>query len=182
MAGSGTLVLLDPLQGPDNWRNSSNSAFGGACQFSNGSYHVSQSQSQRFYYCPDTVAFGNFALEVQMNIIQGDCGGVVIRSSGDKLYYFSICANGTYSVWKYVDNTGSNASELSSGGSGGAIGSSGVNVVGIVANGAAMLLYVNRQQIASVSDSSFASGTIAFVAQDTSNSTEVAYSNARIWA
>jgi serine/threonine protein kinase len=181
MSGSGTLVLFDPLQGPDNWRNSSNSSFGGTCQFTNGSFHVSQDQPQRFYYCPDSAAFGNFALEVQMNIIQGDCGGVVIRSSGDKLYYFTICADGSYSVWKFVDTSGSDATRLTNGNSG-SISSSGVNVVGLLANGPAMTLYVNRQQVASVDDSSFASGTIAFVAQDTTNPTEVAYSNARIWA
>lgn len=180
MSGSGTLVLSDALQGPDNWRNSSNSTFGGTCQFTNGSFHVSQSQPRRFYYCRDTTTFSNFALEVQMNIIQGDCGGVVIRASGDKLYYFSICANGTYSVWKYVDNSGSSAVELTSGGSG-AIGG-GVNVVGIAANGSSMLLYVNRRQVASVDDGSFASGTIALAAQDNTNSTEVAYSNLCIWA
>ncbi len=179
MSGSGTLTLIDSLQGAGHWQSASNSSFGGSCQFSNGALHISQTKANSFYYCEDDTSFSNFAVEVEMTIIRGDCGGVVIRATGNKMYYFSVCSTGTYSVWKYVDNNGSNASELKSGSSG--INANSTNKVGIVANGGSITLYVNQQSVTSINDGSYASGYIAFSAEDTTNSTEVTYANARVW-
>jgi len=178
MSGGGSLALLDSLQAAGNWQALSDTSFGGSCQFTAGAFHVLQTQTNRFYYCENNTSFENFAMEVQMQIIRGDCGGVVIRANGAKLYYFTVCANGGYEVWKYLDSTGSNASELTSG-SNGAI--SGNDTVGILANGSSLTLYINQRQVAVVNDGTFASGTIALVAEDDTHPTEVAYSNLRIW-
>ncbi|MBV9232149.1 MAG: hypothetical protein JOZ18_22760 [Chloroflexi bacterium] len=57
------------------------------------------------------------------------------------------------------------------------------NLIAVVAQGSTITLYVNRQQIASVTDSSYSHGNIAVVAKSTDgNAAEVAYSNARVWS
>lgn len=179
MSGSGTLVLLDSLQAPGVWSEQSDTGFGGNCQFTSGSYHISQTQPARFYECTDNHAtFDNFALEVQMTIVQGDCGGVTIRATGAKMYYFRVCSDNTYGIWKYVDTNGGDAISLASGNlslNGGA------NTLGIQANGASVTLYLNQQNIDSINDGSYTSGYLSLTAGDITNSTEVAYSNIRIW-
>ena len=38
----------------------------------------------------------DFAYQVKMTIVLGDCGGVTFREQGVKLYYFFICQNNSY--------------------------------------------------------------------------------------
>ena len=40
--------------------------------------------------------FNDFAYQVKMTIVTGDCGGVTFREQGVKLYYFFICQNSNY--------------------------------------------------------------------------------------
>jgi hypothetical protein len=181
MSGSGTLVLIDSLQTPTNWQADSDPNFGGTCQFTDGAFHVAQVQPRRFYNCQDSTSFGNFALEVQLTILQGDCGGATIRTAGNQFYYLKICADGSYSLWKYASNTdgtrlvGGNSAAIHTG-----VNTS--NTLGIVANEASIELYVNQQRVDSVDDDSYSSGYISLCAEDTTNATEVAFSNIRIWA
>src|SRR3989442_15425475 len=98
LTGNGTLALYDSLSQSDYWYNSSNTSFGGACQFTNGAYHISQTKPQRLFDCVAGPSFTNFAFEVHMTIIQGDCGGIVFRrdSTNANLYVFQVCQNGSY--------------------------------------------------------------------------------------
>src|SRR5262249_13643132 len=80
----GTLELNDPLRdysSGNGWGEASNNS-GGACQFTGGAYHVSQSNAQQyvaFCYAAPT-GFSNFIFEVQMTIIKGDAGGIIFRA------------------------------------------------------------------------------------------------------
>ncbi|HEX7736362.1 MAG TPA: protein kinase [Ktedonobacteraceae bacterium] len=182
MSGSGKLILIDSLQGPNTWRQESDTSFGGSCQFSNSAYHISQTKPQSVYYCEgNTQMLSNFALEVQMTVVQGDCGGMMVRINQSKTYYFRVCANGDYRIIKYVDNSGTNAVTLATGTTG-VVSASGANTLGIVANGASLTLYVNQQRVDGANDNSFASGSIALTAESITNPTEVSYSNIRVWA
>ena len=55
------------------------------------------------------------------------------------------------------------------------------NLIAVVANGSTIDLYVNLHHLDSVSDGTYTSGQIGIVAYSTSDPTEVAFNNARIW-
>jgi hypothetical protein len=56
------------------------------------------------------------------------------------------------------------------------------NIIGVVANGSTLDLYVNKRKIASQTDSTYSHGTIALFANlYFKHPTEVVYSNARVW-
>ena len=184
--GLGKVALIDPLS--DNskgyaWDASVHTD--GTCAFSGGSYHSSTSKTQFFYLCTAEVTdFSNFASEVQMKILQGDCGGMVFRgdSNSGKMYFFEVCQDGTYLFSRYLDFTGNNVKDLA-GGSSAAIttGLNQTNVIAVVAQGSTLSIYVNKQKIASASDSTFTHGQIGLFADSSSHPTEVAFNNVKVW-
>jgi eukaryotic-like serine/threonine-protein kinase len=183
---NGKLVVYDPLSTITNsqWFNYTDSSFGGHCGFTGGTYHLSQTQTHRFYECASTSTFRNFAFEVQMRIISGDCGGLIFRSnSKGQLYLLSICQSGSYQFYMYPDFSGNNIKTLTDG-SAPAIhtGLNQLNTVAVVANGSQLDLYVNNQRIDSINDSTYSQGTIGMIANSISASTEVSYSNLKVWA
>jgi len=56
-----------------------------------------------------------------------------------------------------------------------------MNLIAVVAKGNSITLYVNGQNIGSVSDSTYSQGEIGVAADDVSNPTEVVFSNAKVW-
>ena len=184
---SGTIVLYDPLNNSSTsqWSANSDTSFGGSCAFNNNNFYVDQTIAARFYICYANTTFSNFVFEVSMAIIKGDCGGFVFRADSNTLhlYQLAICQNGYYSLYRYVDTTGTNAVALISSTFSSNISQGyGVkNILAVVANGSSITLYVNHQQIANISDSSYQSGYIGLIADSYTNNTEVAYANARAW-
>src|SRR5260370_27315469 len=84
--------------------------YGGTCQFTGGAYHVSESDTRYLIVCAAEASnFSNFAYEVQLQIIKGGLGGVMLRAvhtNGEfKLYLFGIDQTGTYSFLRYTDGT-----------------------------------------------------------------------------
>ncbi len=182
---SGMLVLNDPLS--DNSKGNSWDnlvADGYACEFEGGGYHVIQTKNKYYTDCFTTRSFGNFTYEVQMKIINGDCGGEVFRSdtAEKQFYFFRICQDGAYDLKSYVDGTNRMSRILANGFSPLIrTGLSQINVVAIVANGKKIDLYVNQQLIESVNDSTYSYGKIAVAASQVSNPTEVVFNNAKVW-
>src|SRR5205814_347503 len=133
---------------------------GGSCQFTAGAYHVSQQQNGILKSCPAFGIFTNFAFEVTLIIVQGDCGGVVFRDNGRGNFYdFKICQNGRYEVTKYINNSAYNFKDLSQGSSG-----LSPHKIAVVATGGSMTFYVNERQIDQAQDSSYTSGHITLTA------------------
>jgi hypothetical protein len=183
-----TLAFYDSLSQPSQWWTEypPDPTYGGACQFTNGAYHASQSQGGHLFYClASTPKLGNFAFEVQMTIIKGDCGGIVSRfdSTSGKFYDFEVCQDGTYTLNRYLDTTGANAKSLTTNGSSSAIhtGVNQPNVIAVVANGSTLDLYVNYQKIDSVTDTSSSNGLVALAVTAKANPTEVMYKDAKLW-
>jgi transcriptional regulator with XRE-family HTH domain len=179
---SGKIAFYDPLSEPYLWRNETNSSFGSTCQFMQGTYHISEAGAERAGTCfnPDFDG-GNFTIEVQMKIEQGDCGGIIVRSSEPKDYSFIVCQDGYYSFARYQNYT---SSKLLVNKTSPAIvvGLNQLNVIAIVANGSTFDLYVNKHKIDTIQDSSYAHGRVGlFASNDTSSSTEVIYRDAKIW-
>jgi len=183
---SGTLALNDPLSDNSNgyfWTESSDA--GETCAFTSGAYHVSTPERGDFRFCAaGNTNFSNFAYEVQMMIVQGDTAGIGFRAddANIKFYYFLIGQDGSYELQLHVDNSRADIRTLTSGTSSAInTGLNQANTIAVVANGNTISLYVNGQDIADVSDSTYSRGQIGVVAQDQSNPTEVVFSNAKVW-
>lgn len=184
--GLGTLALMDPLT--DNskgyaWDASVHTD--GTCAFTGGSYHVSTPKTQFFYLCSAEVSdFSNFAFEVQLKVVKGDCGGMVFRSDSNtgKLYFFEVCQDGSYSFSRYLDFTGNNVKDLAGGSSAAiATGLNQTNTIAVVAQGSSLTIYVNKQKLSSATDSSFTHGQVGVFADSSNKPTDVAFNNAKVW-
>jgi transcriptional regulator with XRE-family HTH domain len=179
---SGKLAFNDPLNEPYLWRNETNSSFGSTCQFMQGTYHISEAGTGRASTCfnPDFDG-GNFTIVVQMKIKQGDCGGIIVRSSEPKDYSFIVCQDGYYSFARY-QNYSSPKLLVNKTSPAIKIGLNQLNVIAIVSNGSTFDLYVNKHKIDTIRDRSYGHGLVGLSADnDTSSFTEVSYSNAKIW-
>jgi hypothetical protein len=185
-ATSGTPALNDPLsqQDTNSWEVDDKTG-GGGCAFTGGSYHASMPQAGFFASCyAQNSNFSNFAFQVQMTILKGDRGGIIFRSdsAATKFYLLRFDQNGTYNFFVYSGNSGSNAKNLLEGSAPSFhTGAKQANQIAVVARGSNIYLYVNQQYLTSLSDSTYSSGSIAVFAEDHTNSTEVAFSNAQVW-
>jgi len=179
---SGKLALSDPLS--DNSRGygwqenkSSPDPNSGACQFRGGAYHV----TAHTYYipCHGSLQVSNFTLEVQMQIIKGNCGGLSLRdtTSVAHAYNFEVCQNGFYRFNRF-DNF-SDELTMAAGSSDAIVTGLGQsNVIAAVVNGGTFDFYINHKKITTIKDNSYSQGLFgvsAFL------DTEAAYTNARMW-
>ncbi|GHO97763.1 hypothetical protein KSF_078110 [Reticulibacter mediterranei] len=186
LPGSGTVLISDPLQQEKYWRSGMDSDFGGSCQFKDGALHVREEKANRNYACYSFLSsFTNFALEVQMTIIQGDCGNVNIgiAPSSDMYYYIEICSYGRCRLIKYLDNTGKKTVHLVERDGTAAIkqGFNQTNLLAIYAKKNILRVFVNGQQIVMAQDGNGTMGPIGLSAVDFKNATEVMYTQARVW-
>ncbi len=179
---SGTLALNDPLSANSRgygWEEFSPNSSGASCQFEGGAYHSIESQNY-YHACHASLQASNFTLEVQMQIIQGNCGGLVLRDTTSQAhaYGFQVCQNGSYALDR-LDGFSAGWVTLASS-SNGAIktGLNQSNVIAAVANGSTFDLYINHQMITSVNDSSYTQGQFGLSAE---GNTEAVYTNARMW-
>lgn len=185
-ATSGAPILNDPLtqQDNNNWEIDSKNG-GGGCAFTGGAYHATMPQAGFFASCyAQSSNFSNFALQVQMNIVTGDRGGVIFRadSVNYKLYLFRIAQDGSYNLFLYVDNNGSHARSLLQGNSPLIhTGRNQNNTLTVIARDASIYFYVNQQYLASISDNTYSSGEIGVFGDDQSNPTDVAFTNLKVW-
>jgi hypothetical protein len=181
MATSREPAINDPLSSQDanNWDTYKTTNYG--CVFTGGAYHVYALQpvvTQCFMHASN---FSNFAFQAQMTIIRGDGVGLIFRATSvNSSYRFRIGIDGTYDLFitsKGINpiistvhipaiNTGSNQP----------------NVLAVIAIGSTIYLYVNRQPLGIVRDSTFSSGEIGLFAVNFSNPTDVAFSYAKVWA
>jgi eukaryotic-like serine/threonine-protein kinase len=182
---TGTLALTDPLsdnnQGND-WKTYSDVL--SSCEFVNGYFQIVETKAGYYADCQSTPYFSNFAAQVQMQIVQGDCGGMVFRANSTivQFYLFRICQDGSYALLNYVDNTNANAITLASGNSPYIqTGNGASNTIAVVANGDQISLYVNNQYVAATVDSSYSEGHLALFAQSKGNTTEVDFSDLKVW-
>ena len=116
--------------------------------------------------------------------VKGDRGGIIFRSdsAATKFYLLRFDQNGTYNFFVYSGNSGSNAKNLLEGSAPSFhTGANQANQIAVVARGSNIYLYVNQQYLTSLTDSTYSSGSIAVFAEDHTNSTEVAFSNAQVW-
>lgn len=183
----GRLALYDPLRDNslgNSWEEVSNKW--GTCAFTQGAYYATQAANSGGNYCTALSAdFGNFAFEVQMKTIKGGSGGLIFREdyNNNNFYAFILSENGYYAFLlcpsgycnSIVTTTFSSAIHE---------GLNQTNIVAVVAKGSTFTLYVNHQQLISANDNTYTHGHIALAAwpaRQSSDLTEVVYSNAKVW-
>ena len=178
---TGTLVLNDPLS--DNsrgyqWGEGTDNT--GGCQFTGGAYHVSVSNDAEICTARNTDV-SNFAFEVQMTIMQGDCGGLVLRADliQGNAYFLQVCANGYYRLFLIANEKAGSAPRFSAAMN---TGLDQTNLIAIIANGNTITVYVNHHQIDTMSDSSYSHGLIGLGAFKKRLPTQVVYNDARVWS
>ncbi|GHO88630.1 serine/threonine protein kinase [Dictyobacter formicarum] len=196
LPGTGTAIVSDPLDNPNNWREYYDTSFGGACMFKDGTFHVTLTPSHKtFSACQAKYSRGsstllrarNFAFEVQMNILEGNCGGILFRgsfSNFNREYMFEVCQGGYYSLNYWVDTHSLDAKTAVSTTFSSAIhsGLNQLNTIAVVANGSTISMYANQQQLTSVIDTnSDEEGWFALLASVNTTAGDVAYRNAKVW-
>lgn len=183
LPGHGTLILSDPLDGTHNQKNAQRWKAASGCQFTGGHYQIDTSATIPLQTCAGP-SLQNFAFEVQMTIMQGDCGEIIFRANvaSNTFYDFLVCQQGVFSLAKVVGNhpgiillqpaaSSSLNPELNQ-----------MNTLAVVTNGNSISLYANMHLLGSVQDSASSNGLLALGAVETNGHTTVAFSNARIWS
>lgn len=186
------LMFFDTLaNNSERQWNEGNFQSGGGCQFSNNAYHVATGTTGTFAVCESTTAkFSDAVLQVQMSIIQGNCGGLSFRTNNDAFYIFVVCQDGTYQVRRFNGNNKNPPSTSLTSGSDQAIkqGLKQPNLIAVAAHGSTLDLFVNGKRVATANDSTFTQGGIGLLAFPVPSSdgssfsaTEAAYTNATVW-
>jgi len=181
---TGVLVLSDLMS--DNSKGYRWAERSSACQFSGGAYHISEAQQKTSHFCSaHSLSVSDFAFEVQMTIIKGDCGGMSFRVDLAKhnSYTLQVCPDGHYRLLLYVNGSARKVVIPSGSSAAIRIGLQQTNLIAIVATGPDFNLYINHQFVTKGSDDAYTlrSGLIGVNADANSNPTEVAYRDARVW-
>ena len=185
-ATSGAPALNDPMtqQDANSWEEDTKTG-GGGCAFTGGHYHATMPQAGFFASCfAAKTNFSNFALQVQMNILKGDRGGLIFRadSAASKFYRLRVDQAGTYDLYVYINNNGSSAKNILTGFSSAIhTGPNQQNKVAIIARNSMIYLYINQQYVNSISDSTYSSGSIAVFAEDHTHATDVVFTGVEVW-
>nr|HET6904504.1 zinc ribbon domain-containing protein [Ktedonobacteraceae bacterium] len=180
----GTLVLNDSMS--DNSKgykwDTGTFADGGSCGFTGGAYHVGAAQNGFSFSCnPEAVTLSDFAFQVQMKIIKGDQGGVDFRQNNTSglVYYFFIGTNGSYEL--FVSNGKTNTTLKKGSSSSIKTGLNQTNLIGVVAKGSSIDVYVNLMHVDGATDNSTSQGLLGVSASATTMPSEAVFSNAKAW-
>lgn len=157
-----------------------------SCVIKNDGLHIYLARTNRYVYCNSGHGkLNDFALQVDMKILYGATGasgGMVIRANGDKrgFYYFSIAADGNYSIrlqqnnaWGKFLDVGTSSSFIK--------GYEVTNTLMVIAQGSTLYFYVNQQFLTSIQDSTYTMGYVGLKMSSTTSVAEAVYTNARIW-
>jgi len=154
-----------------------------SCAFLNGGFTLSVSASPPLF-CDDqqtAASFTDVTVEAQMNITNGDCGGIRVRDQAttvtpnvEKHYNFFVCSDGSYFFYK-------GSTILKQGTA--AITSNTVIPVAVVAQGNVFKLFIAGKEVDTATDqnNSYQSGDIGIVAGKISSNTMVVYTHIRVW-
>jgi hypothetical protein len=176
----GTLFFTDPLRintKSQNWDVNGN------CAFIKATYHAIAPNPHFSDYCiANRPSFSNFAIELTMKIIRGDAGGILFRvenTSPNQYYDFYVGQDGTYGL--EVVNGSLTTSLRQSTSAAIKQGLNQENLIGVVAQGKTIMLYVNHQLMGILADQTYNHGQIGVYAVVYSHPTEVVFSSARLW-
>ena len=177
-ATSGKPVYSSSMVQPDGARWGVSGKGGVSCGYTSSGYQISDNDTGTFFPCSETgIALSNFTFQVEMVITSGNGGGVIFRQSSTAAseYRFRLSSNGTYDL-------GGPDMSLISGSS--AVVHTGVNqsnLLTIIARGANLYVYINRQRILSITTANAAIGIFGLFAVDFAQPTTALFKSIEIW-
>ncbi len=182
-ATRGKPAINDPLSSANGSVWSESSLGNGRCLFTNGAFHALLSGKASFTVCfANSTRLSDFAFQVQMTIASGVRGGLLFRTGNSQAYSyaFDVASDGFYTL--AVIN-GTSGVVLNFGPSPAIkTGLNQSNLLTVIARGNNIYLYINKQYIAMVNDSTFSSGKIGLFAISGDNpQADIAFSNAQVW-
>ena len=187
----GAIALSNPLySSTPNWEVSPpNSTDPGTCRFTSLAYYASQPQLRYFTTCGyQGDSYMNFAFEVGMTIIQGDCGGIFFDADdlGKHFFYFSICQkDGDYVLYSVRNNKRDQKIASAPSCSAFKTGLGQFNTIAVDVQGHNFDLYVNKQKLDNTWNSSYNlsydQGFIGVLAENLGLQTIVAFNDAKVW-
>jgi zinc-ribbon domain len=182
-ATSGAAIINDSLSGDNyNWDIGTTND-GGGCFFSGGAFHASVRTKGFFLPCiAHATNFSNFAFQISMTFAHGNSGGIAFRINANQQngYLFNVTLGGLYGIFIIKNNQA--GTTLTSGQSASInTRQNAANLLTIVARGSNIFMYVNKQFVASVNDSTYAAGQIGVFASDDNMPSESAFTKAQIW-
>lgn len=184
---SSTPVFSDSLSAANanyNWDSGSLVGGNGSCGFSNSAYHAIATVKGAIIPCfAQATGFTNFFYQVKMTVVQGDRGGITFRANTGygNFYFFSIAVDGSFTI---ESCSGYSSCSVLHQGSDPSIntGQGQTNLIGVSAKENTLVFYVNKTSIFTIQDSTFTQGAIGVAAEDTVNTTDVAFTNAQVWS
>ena len=184
-ATSGTPVINDALSDKNNSSWNEAGKQGDGCTFTGGSYHIGATQPGLISCLAGQNSVSDFAFQVQMSIVKGDGGGIDFRisnvtSSNIDAYFLNVSSTGGYAL--LVSQNGSSKLLMRSTSSALKQGLNQPNLLTVIARGDSMYLYMNKQFVTSIKDTTYGSGRIGLFVSDLQQPSEVALSNAELWA
>lgn len=183
-----TVALNDPLidnsQG-HSWMVGTNSA-GATCQFSGGVYQSLEPNAGFFHSCMEQANdFTNFTFVIKETLVSGDYEGVVFRvnpANKNQYYFFGVYMNSTYILKLSTDANWSDTVTITQGSSSAILtGQQQTNTIAVVANFSNITLFINQQQVASVTDATLTHGLVGMFAGNISNNAVVDFQDAEVW-
>lgn len=183
---AGTPALNDPLtsQGSTTW--SQMGGGDGRCAFTGGALHATSNKGSAACAALGST-YSNFIYQVQVSVIRGDLGGIFFRTDqvSHKLYLFAISPNGFYALIYTGQNASGSASENILAASVSTTINTGLkstNELSVLARGGEISIFINKQFITKVSDSSSKVGEIGVISGSSKNAPcEAAFNNAQLW-
>jgi eukaryotic-like serine/threonine-protein kinase len=185
--GKGPLLLYDPLSnnlGGYGWHEGNDNQGGSdSCHFINNTLQVSAGDQGKTEYCPVKQSFNSFLFEVQMSLIYGDAGGILLSldSTQPSYYLFMVSQDGTYNLI-YTSKTMTipiitgNAKTIFK------TGFSQSNRLAVAEQGRTINLYINGKLINSAVDCLTQSGPVGVAVSENVQATKATFSNAKLWA
>lgn len=179
-ATSGTPVIDDALINTEGntWYKYGTSTNG--CYYTGAAYHLRIAQQGSLFCTAFNSFFHDLAFQVQATILKGDIAGIIFHTSINTGYLFVIGQEGGYAL-DLIKTDSSN--QLSSGTSmaiNTGLGQS--NLLTVIDRSGKIYMFVNKQPIAHVSDSTYSSGQVALYGEGVNNTTDVAFNNAQVWS
>jgi len=184
-ATSGTPALNDPLSDDRGSWGIFTTTWGGQCAFTGGAYHLSLKYSSYVLVCTSAdmgtlTNSANFALQVQISIVQGNIGGFYFGNTQNNSYGVLVNSSGVYSLYQWTKSDGFHTF-LSASNPAIKDGLNQVNMFTAIVNNGYLYLYANAQFITSSYLSAYNQGGGGLIAESPNQPTNVAFSNLKIW-
>ncbi len=153
------------------------------CEFKSDGLHVHTVDTGHFAYCTSGRGkLSNFAFQVEMKMLSGNGGGITFRGDtvAGNVYFFHVFPDGEYRIG--LDQNNHFITVLAEGAINSFVYATGQkNMLTIIAENSQFYLYDNQQLITKLQDTAYSSGYLGVAASDSTDPTEVVYTNAQLW-